>query len=66
VPTVRHLVRDVASAVGFYVDLLGFVEKERYGPAMAIVERDGLRLWLAGPTASAATRRGPAPSDVDG
>ena len=53
-PTVRYLVDDVASAVSFYVDQFGFVEKERYGPAMAIVERDGLDLWLAGPAASAA------------
>jgi catechol 2,3-dioxygenase-like lactoylglutathione lyase family enzyme len=53
-PAVRYLVDDVGSAVSFYVDLLGFREKERYGPAMAIVERDGLRLWLAGPSSSAA------------
>jgi catechol 2,3-dioxygenase-like lactoylglutathione lyase family enzyme len=54
VVAVRYLVDDVAAAVAFYVDQLGFVQLERYGPAMAIVERDGLRLWLAGPTASAA------------
>src|SRR5205814_6456292 len=53
-PTVRYLVDDVASAVSFYVDQFGFVEKERYGPAMAIVERDGLTLWLARPAAPAA------------
>ena len=52
--TVRYLVADVDSAVAFYVDQLGFREKERYGPAMAIIERDDLRLWLAGPLASAA------------
>jgi len=49
----RYIVDDVGAAVGFYVDRLGFQEKERYGPAMAIVERDGLRRWLAGPAASA-------------
>lgn len=53
-PVVRYLVLDVESAARFYVDQLGFVEKDRWGPAMAIVERDGLQLWLAGPSASAA------------
>jgi catechol 2,3-dioxygenase-like lactoylglutathione lyase family enzyme len=53
-PAVRYIVADVESAVAFYVEQLGFREKERYGPAMAIVERDDLRLWLAGPVSSAA------------
>jgi catechol 2,3-dioxygenase-like lactoylglutathione lyase family enzyme len=53
-PAMRYLVADVGAAVDFYVGLLGFAEVERYGPAMAIVELDGARLWLAGPTASAA------------
>ena len=52
--TLRYLVNEVGSAVDFYVGRLGFVELERFGDTMAIVERDGLRLWLAGPTASAA------------
>jgi catechol 2,3-dioxygenase-like lactoylglutathione lyase family enzyme len=50
----RYLVNDVAAAVDFYVGSLGFTEEARYGPAMAIVERDGMRLWLAGPSSSAA------------
>ena len=50
----RYLVQDVGAAVEFYVGRLGFVEQERFGSAMAIVERDGLRLWLAGPNSSAA------------
>jgi catechol 2,3-dioxygenase-like lactoylglutathione lyase family enzyme len=54
VATARYLVHDVDAAVAFYVDGLGFDEVERFGPAMAIVRRDGLVLWLAGPTASAA------------
>jgi catechol 2,3-dioxygenase-like lactoylglutathione lyase family enzyme len=54
VAALRYLVNDVGSAVDFYVGRLGFVEQERFGNAMAIVERDGLRLWLAGPTSSAA------------
>ncbi len=52
-PTVRYIVNDVAESVRFYVDRLGFEELQRFGPAIAIVERDGLRLWLAGPPASA-------------
>ena len=47
---VRYLVHDVGEAVEFYVRQLGFREEDRYGPAMAILEHDGLRLWLAGPT----------------
>ncbi len=53
-PAVRYLVDDVGVAVAFYVSQLGFQEKDRYGPAMAILEHDGLQLWLAGPNASAA------------
>jgi catechol 2,3-dioxygenase-like lactoylglutathione lyase family enzyme len=52
--TVRYLVRDVGAAVEFYVSLLGFEQIQRYGPAMAIVRRGDLDLWLAGPTSSAA------------
>ena len=52
-PTVRYIVDDVRTATEFYTGQLGFETVETYGPAMAIVERDGLRLWLAGPAASA-------------
>ena len=52
--TVRCMVDDVARCVTFYVDALGFEEIERYGPAMAIVRRGDLDLWLAGPLSSAA------------
>lgn len=52
--TMRYLVEDVDAAVEFYVGRLGFLARERFGLAMAIVERDGLRLWLAGPHSSAA------------
>ncbi|MBV1695267.1 MAG: VOC family protein [Hyphomicrobiales bacterium] len=51
--TVRYIVRDVDAAVGFYRDRLGFVLEQQFGPAMAIVRRDDLSLWLAGPQASA-------------
>ena len=53
VATVRYIVDDVGRAVDFYRDRLGFAVIQQFGPAMAMVERDGLRLWLAGPPASA-------------
>jgi catechol 2,3-dioxygenase-like lactoylglutathione lyase family enzyme len=51
---VRYFVQDVSQAVDFYVGGLGFTLIQRFGPAMAIVGRDDLRLWLAGPQSSAA------------
>ena len=52
--TFRYLVADVAESVGFYVDRLGFEVVSQYGPAMAIIRRGDLELWLAGPNSSAA------------
>ena len=52
--TMRYLVDDVEEAVEFYRDLLGFETVERFGPAIAIVRRGDLDLWLAGPISSAA------------
>lgn len=52
--TVRYLVHDVDACVAFYTTHLGFVLEQQYGPAMAILKRDDLTLWLAGPMASAA------------
>ncbi len=52
--SVRYLVHDVDAAVAFYVGLLGFTLVTRMGPAFAIVEREGLSLWLSGPQTSAA------------
>jgi catechol 2,3-dioxygenase-like lactoylglutathione lyase family enzyme len=52
--SIRYLVASVDDAVGFYTDQLGFALVEQYGSAMAIVRRDDLTLWLAGPAASAA------------
>lgn len=49
----RYIVNDVAAAVDFYCDRLGFEAGQRFGSAMAIVTRDDLQLWLAGPSASA-------------
>jgi catechol 2,3-dioxygenase-like lactoylglutathione lyase family enzyme len=53
VANVRYFVRDVAEAVSFYRDHLGFELKQQFGPAMAILKRDDLTLWVAGPEASA-------------
>lgn len=50
---VRYLVHNVDSAVAFYRDRLGFKLEQQFGAAMAIMEQDELRLWLAGPGASA-------------
>lgn len=49
----RYIVTDVEQSISFYCELLGFTLKQQFGPAMAIVERDDLQLWLAGPAASA-------------
>ncbi len=51
---VRYIVDDVTEAVDFYVSKLGFEVEQQYGTAFAIVVRDDLTLWLAGPNASAA------------
>jgi catechol 2,3-dioxygenase-like lactoylglutathione lyase family enzyme len=50
---VRYIVDDVDQAVAFYTSKLGFRLDQKFGPAMAILSRDDLRLWVAGPLASA-------------
>ncbi|HVT13974.1 MAG TPA: VOC family protein [Fimbriimonadaceae bacterium] len=50
----RILVGDVTRALRFYRDHLGFQIVEQFGSAMAILERDGVRIWLSGPQTSAA------------
>ena len=52
--SVRYLVEDLDRAVSFYTQSLGFTLRRQFGPAMAIVERGDLTLWLAGPASSAA------------
>lgn len=52
--SVRYLVRDVNASVAFYRDALGFELKQQFGPAMAIMAKGELTLWLAGPPSSAA------------
>ena len=49
----RYIVDDVDAAVAFYRDHLGFALVQQFGPAMAILTRDDLQLWVAGPMASA-------------
>lgn len=51
--TVRYMVKDVAAAVAFYTQQLGFAVKQQFGANMAILTRDDLTLWVAGPNASA-------------
>ena len=52
--TMRYIVDDVSLAADFYVGSLGFDVVERFGPAIAILRRGDVDLWLAGPTSSAA------------
>ena len=53
-PTVRYLVTDVEKALRFYRDQLGFAVTQQWGTTFAMVEKDGLVLWLSGPETSAA------------
>ncbi len=50
---VRYIVDNVDDAVAFYVSKLGFELESQYGPAIAILVRGDLTLWVAGPKASA-------------
>ncbi len=50
---VRYIVNDVADSVAFYTSYLGFDLVNQFGRAMAILQREDLTLWLAGPAASA-------------
>jgi catechol 2,3-dioxygenase-like lactoylglutathione lyase family enzyme len=54
VASFRYLVTNVEEAVDFYTSHLGFALEQGWGPAFAIVVRDGLQLWLSGPDSSAA------------
>ena len=51
--TVRYLVNDVDQAVAFYTSHLGFRLDRQFGPAIAMLQREDLELWVAGPKASA-------------
>lgn len=50
---VRYFANDVGASVEFYTRHLGFTLKQQFGPTIAILERDDMTLWLAGPNASA-------------
>ena len=50
---VRYIVKNVDDAVAFYRDRLDSELEQQFGPAMAIMSREDLQLWLAGPAASA-------------
>ena len=50
---VRYIVDDVDEAVAFYVSKLGFELEQQFGPAIAILVHGDLKLWVAGPKASA-------------
>jgi len=52
--SIRYLVKDVETSIAFYTNALGFELQQQYGPAMAIVTKNDLTLWLAGPPSSAA------------
>lgn len=51
---VRYIIDDVAVAIAFYTDHLGFTLETDASPAFAMVARDSLRLALSGPTSSGA------------
>ena len=50
---IRYIVHDVNEAVTFYTEHLGFTLNQQFGPAMAILQKDDIQLWVAGPAASA-------------
>ena len=51
--SIRYLVTDLKPAIAFYRDALGLTVERQFGPAIAILVKDDLTLWLAGPQASA-------------
>lgn len=50
---IRYIVDDVDEAVEFYQSNFDFQLEEQYGPAVAILKRDGVQLIVSGPVASA-------------
>ncbi|AZZ35423.1 glyoxalase [Bdellovibrio sp. qaytius] len=52
--SVRYLVNDVEASIKFYTQSLGFELKQQFGLAMAIIAKEDMTLWLAGPQSSAA------------
>ena len=58
---VRYIVHDVAQAIEFYRDLLGFEVEMHPAPGFAALSRGDLRLYLNAPGAGGAGRAGGAP-----
>jgi predicted enzyme related to lactoylglutathione lyase len=50
---IRYIVDDVDKAVEFYTANLDFRLEQQFGPAIAILEREGVQLLVSGPKASA-------------
>jgi predicted enzyme related to lactoylglutathione lyase len=50
---IRYIVDDVDESVEFYPSNFDFRLEEQYGPAVAILERDGVQLIVSGPIAYA-------------
>ncbi len=50
---IRYLVNDVNESVQFYISNFDFNLKQQFGSAIAMLERDGLTLLVAGPMTSA-------------
>jgi catechol 2,3-dioxygenase-like lactoylglutathione lyase family enzyme len=53
VAAIRYFVTRVEESIAFY-ECLGFEVEERWGPAFAILVKGDLKLWISGPTTSAA------------
>jgi predicted enzyme related to lactoylglutathione lyase len=51
--SVRYMVHDVAAALTFYTERLGFTVERDMRPNFASVTRGDVSLWLAGPESSA-------------
>ena len=52
--SVRIFSRNLDEALALYTELLGFEVLEKWGPAVAILQRQDLQIWLSGPASSAA------------
>lgn len=52
--TVRYLVNEVDVSIKFYTKIFNFELQQQFGPAVAILKKNDLTLWLAGPPSYAA------------
>jgi len=52
IANVRYMIDDVAAAVAFYTEHLGFTVEQNFAPAFASVTRQNLRLLLSGEKSS--------------